>query len=175
MQRLVASTGESALLGCLREDCAFEYVEKVVTPQPLRVDVDLGIPRPLHSTSTGQVLLAFSPPDLMRSLLDKPGNGLGAGERAALLTTIAQVRARGYAMVSDAKSSYAFGVAAPIRDGRGDLVAALNVTAPSARFHQASEKVTREVVLAAAAITQELAGYGMVLERADVGGEVVNG
>lgn len=165
MQRLVASTGESSLLGCLRADFAFEYVEKVVTPQPLRVDVDLGIPRPLHSTSTGQIFLAFSPPDLMHRLLDKLGTELSASERSTLLTNVAQVRARGYAMVSDAKSSYAFGVAAPIRDGRGDIVAALNVFAPSARFHPASDKVIREVVLAAAEITQELASYGIASER----------
>ena len=159
MHRLVAATGESALLARLREDLSIEYIEKVVSPQPVRVDVELGVPRPVDSTSSGQVLLAFASAESGDRLLAHAFAGLDPKRRQILVETLAQVRVRGFAMVSHASSTYSFGVAAPIRDGTGNVVAALNVTAPSARFHQASDRVTREVVLCAATISRELSGY----------------
>jgi DNA-binding IclR family transcriptional regulator len=79
-------------------------------------------------------------------------------EVATLQETLQQVRNRGFATVSDAHSAYAYGAAAPIRDVRGVVIAAINVTAPSARFHPASDQVVKEVVRAAASISNELSG-----------------
>jgi DNA-binding IclR family transcriptional regulator len=159
MQQLVDATGESALLGRLRDGMTLEYVEKVVTPDALRVDVELGVPRPLHSTSTGQVLLANSPELLVTQYLARMEPEMGPEFVAALRQTLSQVRTRGFAMVSDPRSAYAFGAAAPIRGIDGQIIAALNVSAPAARFHSASDHVIRELVTVASAISSRLSSH----------------
>lgn len=159
MEQLVQRTGESALLGHLHDAHSLEYIEKVVTSDALRVDPELGVPRPLHSTSTGQVLLAHAEENTVQACLTRLQETIGHADVQALRQTLAQVRARGFAMVSDPGSGYAFGVAAPIRDGSGEVVAALNVSAPAARFHASSEQVIRDLVAAASAISDRLARY----------------
>lgn len=159
MEQLVQRTGESALLGHLRDGHSLEYIDKVVSSDVLRVDPELGVPRPLHTTSTGQVLLAHASESLVKACLDRLQQTIGRTEVQSLRQTLAQVRARGFAMVSDPGSGYAFGVAAPIRDGSGEVVAALNVSAPAARFHASSDQVIRDLVAAASAISDRLARY----------------
>jgi DNA-binding IclR family transcriptional regulator len=159
MEQLVQRTGESALLGHLRDGHSLEYIDKVVSSDALRVDPELGVPRPLDSTSTGQVLLAHAPETLVMACLERLQQTVGATGVQSLRQTLSQVRARGFAMVSDPGSGYAFGVAAPIRDGSGEVVAALNVSAPTARFHASSDQVIRDLVAAASAISDRLARY----------------
>lgn len=159
MEQLVQRTGESALLGHLRDAHSIEYIHKVVSSDALRVDPELGQPRPLHSTSTGQVLLAHARDPMRQACLAGLQATLDRAGLKALQLTLDQVRARGFAMISDPGSGYAFGVAAPIRDGSGEVVAALNVSAPAARFHASSERVIRDLVAAASAISDSLARY----------------
>jgi DNA-binding IclR family transcriptional regulator len=159
MEQLVQRTGESAVLGHLRDAHSIEYIDKVVSSDALRVDPELGRPRPVHSTSSGQVLLAHAQEPTVQACLARLEETIGSAGVQALRQTLVQVRARGFAMISDPGTGYAFGVAAPIRDGSGEVIAALNVSAPAARFHAASERVIRDLVAAASAISDGLARY----------------
>lgn len=167
MRELSDRTGESALLGRMRDPHTLEYIEKAVSRDPLRVDPELGVPRPLHSTSTGQVLLAYAPESTLQACLAGLAATLDAQAVETLEQTLATVRTQGFAMISDPASTYAFGVAVPIRDASGEVVAALNVSAPAARFHAAREHVIRELVSVASSINEHLTraanGYGSPL------------
>lgn len=156
MQRVAQETGESAFLAVPVHDWQVRYVEKVVSENPLRYDIPLGTQRPAHSTSVGRVLLAEMPDDMLQRYL--------ASERVAKVTpktvtdprkimaAIERVRRDGCALISDSSVVGASGVAAPIRDPSGAVLASLCVIAPSARFAAAAESITRIVCDAAARI-----------------------
>jgi DNA-binding IclR family transcriptional regulator len=71
---------------------------------------------------------------------------------------IAQVRERGYAVVSDTNSPGAAGAAAPIFDGNGMVIAALNLSAPTSRFDAVLKKAAPALLRAAHGLTRSLAG-----------------
>ena len=104
----------------------------------IRVADWVGKSAPAHCTSAGRVLLLDHDPAGLEALF----GGVGfpaAGPRAPdtvgeLAARIAVDRARGYALVDEEFEAGLVGVAAPIRDARGRIVAALNVSAPKFRF-----------------------------------------
>jgi DNA-binding IclR family transcriptional regulator len=89
---------------------------------------------PLHLSSSGQVLLAHGPTALQRRVL------AGKLERYtpatvtspdALADALERVRRQGYALLAGHVHEDATGVAVPVRDGLGAVVAALSVIVPN--------------------------------------------
>ncbi len=89
---------------------------------------------PLHISSSGVVLLASAPAELQERLLSRP---LEARTPATvtdpdrLAATLEQVRRQGYALLPGHVHPDATGVAVPIRNGLGEVVAALSVIVPN--------------------------------------------
>jgi DNA-binding IclR family transcriptional regulator len=160
MARLAEVTGESVFLGVRRDRDAFEYVDKVVGLHELRCDAELGQARALHASSVGLVLLAFDDAGALDGYLD--GGRMPAVtpntivDRARLRKELAVVRRQGYAVTRDTNAIGASGVAAPILGPRGNVLAALNVTTPTARFDAGRERATRELLRATSSITAML-------------------
>ncbi len=71
---------------------------------------------------------------------------------------IAAARRAGYAIVREEFEPGLVAVAAPIRDARGHVVAALNVSAPSFRFAQRLEAAAPRVVEAAETLSAAIGG-----------------
>lgn len=158
MQALAASSGESSFLGIAASDSSVTYITKVVSAHEVRCDGDLGVAWPIHSTSAGLALLAFQPAELTERYLQR-----GKLERLTAQTIVdarqlrrelAQIRARGYAVVRDTSSPGASGVAVPIFDAGGVVIAALNVSAPTARFEPVLKKVTPALIRAAEGLSR---------------------
>lgn len=96
---------------------------------------------PLHSTSTGKVLLAFAPTTLRQSVLASPLERFTDStivDPAMLRAELEAVRERGWAGADCEWEGDATAVAVPVRGATGGVVAALSVTAPHFRM-QASE------------------------------------
>jgi IclR family transcriptional regulator, pca regulon regulatory protein len=160
MESLAHVTGESSFLGVARDDSNVEYISKVVSSHEVRCDAELGQPRPMHSTSVGLVMLAFQAAEkterfLLRGKLERVTSQTVSDPRQ-LRREIALVRERGYAVVSDTNSAGAAGVAAPIFDGNGMVIAALNVSAPTSRFDPVVKKAAQALVRAAAGLSRSL-------------------
>lgn len=86
-----------------------------------------------HATSSGRVLLAGLPPEEVRALyagIDLAGPGPGSRARTVddLLAEIALAHRRGWALVEEEWEAGRIGAAAPVRDFRGQIVAAINAT-----------------------------------------------
>jgi IclR family KDG regulon transcriptional repressor len=108
---------------------------------------------PAHCTSAGRALLLDHAPASLRALLGEAELG-GAGPRAPrdvdeLARRIATARRRGYATVDDEFEPGLVGAAAPVRDFRGRIVAALNVSAPKFRLGRRLDAAGREIRAAA--------------------------
>ncbi len=89
---------------------------------------------PLHISSSGVVLMAYGPQELQDRVLARPL----AGRTPATITTpdrlratLEQVRRQGYALLAGHVHPDASGIAVPVRNGLGQVVAALSVIVPT--------------------------------------------
>ena len=135
-------TGEAVLLAVLASDKqAVLYVDKVENPQHrIRYSVGLGERRPLHSTSTGRIFLAYMPEEQSREVLASieltrftPAT---ITSKRALLRELEQIRAQGFCINSDQSEVGRSSVAAPIFDYNKEVVAACALGGP----HRSREK-----------------------------------
>jgi DNA-binding IclR family transcriptional regulator len=89
---------------------------------------------PLHISSSGLVFLAYGPADLTERVLARPLERYTAATITSpqrLRATLDQVRRQGYALLAGHVHEDATGIAVPVRDGLGQVVAALSVIVPN--------------------------------------------
>src|SRR5580658_8428110 len=135
MEKLVAGTHESSSIAQL-DGSDIVYVARVAVPKIIALAVTIGTRFPAMQTSLGKVLLAALPPGEAERVLAEPSrSGItarwqpGPDERAAMLR---QVRARGWALTDEELAAGIRAVAAPLRDGDGQVIASLNVNTHAA-------------------------------------------
>jgi len=135
MEALVARTRESSSIAQL-DGSDIVYVARVAVPKIITLAVTIGTRFPAMQTSLGKVLLAAMPPgEAERQLAEPSRSGIAArwqpdqAERAAELRT---VRARGWSLTDEQLALGIRSVAAPLRDGSGQVMAAMNVTVHAA-------------------------------------------
>jgi IclR family pca regulon transcriptional regulator len=132
MEALVAKTNESTSIAQL-DGSDIVYVARVAVPKIVTLSVTIGTRFPALQTSLGKVLLAALPDDEVDAVLAEPSrSGItpawqpSRAERAAALR---EVRARGWAITDEQLAPGIRSVAAPLRDGSGAVIAAMNVNA----------------------------------------------
>jgi IclR family pca regulon transcriptional regulator len=135
MRALVARTNESCSVAQL-DGSDIVYVARVAVPKIVGLSVQIGTRFPALATSLGKVLLAALPQAKLESVLAQPTrSGLVArwqpevAERDAVLR---DVRAQGWALTDEQLTLGIRSVAAPLRDGSGRVIAALNVNTHAA-------------------------------------------
>jgi len=135
MEGLVARTRESSSIAQL-DGPDIVYVSRVAVPKIIALAVTIGTRFPAMPTSLGKVLLAALPLETAEQVLAVPSrSGVtarwqpGRAERAAELR---EVRARGWSLTDEQLAAGIRSVAAPLRDGDGRVIAALNVTVHAA-------------------------------------------
>src|SRR5215210_2945648 len=135
MERLVGRTGESTSIAQL-DGSDIVYVARVAVPKLIPRGVSIGTRFPAPPTSLGKVLLAgLAPQDLDRALAEPSRAGVRARwepKRAELDAVLRDVRAKGWALTDEQLAPGIRSVAAPVRDGDGRVVAAMNVTVHAA-------------------------------------------
>ncbi|MFL6121300.1 IclR family transcriptional regulator C-terminal domain-containing protein [Actinophytocola sp.] len=135
MESLSAATNESCSVAQL-DGSDIVYVARVAVPKIVALAVQIGTRFPALQTSLGKVLLAALDSTEVDAVLAEPTrSGLvprwqpAREERDAELR---EVRARGWALTDQQLALGIRSVAAPLRDGSGRVVAALNVNTHAA-------------------------------------------
>ena len=135
MEALVAKTHESSSIAQL-DGSDIVYVARVAVPKIIALAVTIGTKFPAMQTSLGKVLLAGLPFEQVDAVLAQPSrSGITARwqpdpqEREAALR---EVRARGWSLTDEQLALGIRSVAAPMRDGEGRVIAAMNVTVHAA-------------------------------------------
>ena len=135
VEALVATTGESSSIAQL-DGSDIVYVSRVAVPKIITLAVQIGTRFPALQTSLGKVLLADLAPDALDAVLAEPSrSGLTPRwqpSRRERDEALREVRARGWALTDEQLAPGIRSVAAPLRDGTGRVVAALNVTVHAA-------------------------------------------
>ncbi|MDP4690364.1 MAG: IclR family transcriptional regulator [Candidatus Nanopelagicales bacterium] len=139
------------------------YVERRESPQTLRLFGRVGHRNSAHCTSTGKVLLAALPPEVLEATLHgwrlERKTPYTITDPRALRSGLEEVRHRGWAENIGESELGAASIAAAIRDERGDVVAALSIVGPVQRLGSDSlRRFARPVVDASLAVSRRL-GY----------------
>ncbi|MBN9427043.1 MAG: IclR family transcriptional regulator [Burkholderiales bacterium] len=161
MQGLLQRSRETVHLSVLDQD-EVVYLHKLDSPEPVRAYSQIGGRAPACCVATGKAMLAFESADLQQALSRRlvrhsPRSIVDAGE---FLREMERVRTQGYAVNRGEWRESVCGVAAPIRDPAGRVVAAIGVSGPAERLRPSLFKALGQDVIAAAAAVEHDYGGG---------------
>lgn len=169
LEALRAATGETVHLSVLEPSGEIVYVAKVTSAKSIGVQTRLGQLSPGWCTATGRALLAFHD-EVVQRLLAGPlekRTPRTVTEPAKLRKLLLQVREQGYAVTVAENHPEMGGVAAPVRDHTGSVVAAAGVAVPAYRMtDEAVAAMVPAVCRAAGEISQALGYEGRSLTGA---------
>lgn len=137
LEQLVAEVHESSSVSVLDgEDIV--YVARVPTSRIMTVSINVGTRFPAVVTSMGRVLLAWAPDEALDGCLDRAPlprpTARTLSSARAVRAELAKIRAQGYAIVDQELEEGLRSIAAPIRDGGGQVIAAVNLSAHASRI-----------------------------------------
>jgi len=161
LRELLEKTGETVQLGIV-DQASVLYVYEMESRRAIRMAAAVGARAPLHCTAVGKVLLAFQSPDYVKELADR---GLTRytdhtiTKREDLLALLKDVRARDCAIDDEESEIGLRAIAAPVRNQRGAVIAALGVAAPVQRMTKKVMQNSIPVVVATANAVSQRLGY----------------
>jgi DNA-binding IclR family transcriptional regulator len=159
MEELVEISGETCFLGVVDRQQVL-YLAAVHSPQPVRPAARPGFRNPLHCTGIGKVLLSGMTDADALELLAVPLERRTENtitEPEDVLTHVAGVRERGYAIDEIENEEGVRCVAAPVRDHTGSVIAGISVSAPAYRFSPEDvRRLAPEVVRVSAELSRRL-------------------
>ncbi|MFG5408303.1 IclR family transcriptional regulator C-terminal domain-containing protein [Piscinibacter sakaiensis] len=131
MRTLGEETGETVNLSIL-EGLSVVYIETIESPMPIRSDTAIGARAPAHAVATGKALLAFQYEGYLARHADelRSFTPTTLATLPALKDELARVRREGHAINHGEWHHSVGGVAAPLFDGLGRLVAAVGISGP---------------------------------------------
>jgi DNA-binding IclR family transcriptional regulator len=137
LQELNRQTRETIHL-TVRHGLSAVYVEKLDSPEQLRIHSRIGAAVPLYCTAVGKVMLAHMPDDERSNVLPQLGlkrlTPNTVGNLQELEAELYRVRKNGYACDLEEHEPHIRCVAAPIWDHTGIVNASLSITAPVVRM-----------------------------------------
>jgi IclR family transcriptional regulator, KDG regulon repressor len=150
LQELNRRTRETVHL-TVRHALSAVYVEKLDSPEPLRIHSRIGASVPLYCTAVGKVLLAHMPETELEKILDqleiKRLTANTVGNLQELQTQLQRVRKNGYACDLEEHEAHIRCIAAPIWDHAGSVNASLSVTGPAVRLSNARLRQIAPLIL----------------------------
>lgn len=161
LERLMAETDETVHVSVLDDSGCIVYVSKVEAPRSIRVQTQIGQVSPAWCTATGRSLLAFHAEVAERVLSGPlaPRTEKTVTDPKKIRAALREVAERGYAVTRAENHLEMGGIAAPVRDHSGAVVAAIGIGIPV--FRMSRDLVTRcipSVVRAADAVSAALGG-----------------
>lgn len=163
MRKLAAETKETVKIG-VPSGPDVVVLAAIESPFQLHTRGDAGLRAPLYCTGLGKAILSALPDDVIadvvaaRSLRAMTPNTIT--DTAALLTEIQGIRRRGYAIDEEEHETGVVCAAAPITASAQGIKAALSVSAPASRMHEAELKACAKLVARTSRqITDSLRGF----------------
>ena len=153
LEKLMVDAGETVHLAVLDPSDGIVYVSKVDSPQSLRVQTRIGQLNPAYCTATGRVLLAFNMEVAERVLDGKLAarTPKTVTDPRRIRSALEDVRMKGYAVTRGENHPELAGIAAPVRDHSGEVIAACGLGIPAFRMDRAHIERSIPLVLAAGA------------------------
>lgn len=142
MRTLSVTLQDSISLGVL-EGAYVRYVARAPFRRIISTEIDIGTLLPAHATSMGKLLLAqLTDSDVRAVYRDNPPQRFTPKtitDIDTLVDRLAEIRERDVAVVDEELEPGLWGIAVPVRDGTGSVIAALSASVPLAREPRATE------------------------------------
>lgn len=156
LRELCDEADESVQLAIL-QGTDIVYIDKADSRHPLRATTTVGGRVPAYTVSTGKALLAYTSGTAGMRFPLKRFTASTLATRELLEHEFAQILEAGYAINRGEWREGVWGIAAPIRDMHGSIVAAVDVWGPELRFRGTSTtRLARQVMACAADISHAL-------------------
>lgn len=134
------------------------YIDRMDTPKPTVNITKVAERLPAHAASAGHVLMAHATPEVQEAFLASRFTRHTAGtitDPKAMRRLLAQVRQQGYAVAVSGIIEPSSGVAVPVENPRGDVIATVGVVTPAGEENLPS--TVPALKAAAAEVTRALA------------------
>ncbi len=166
MQDISANTRETSTIG-IYENGEVMYVYKVDGTYEVRTNTDIGRRRPAYCVAAGKAMLAFLTPATVAhaAVHMKKHTTRTIPNVTKLREQLTEIRKDGYAVNWGEWVESVRGIAAPIFDASGTVIAALNLSIPAERLDK--KAVTRLAPLVISTATQISRGLGYTGARRD--------
>jgi DNA-binding IclR family transcriptional regulator len=159
MEQLRAATGETVQVAVL-DGREVVYIERLDSPNTLRLFLEVGRRNWAHCTGTGKLLLAYLSPDELDALLEGwelpriTEHTITDPER--LREELKEIRSRGYAQNREESEIGVVSLSGPIRDATGRIRAALSVAGPTPRMDPLLDRIILAIQEMAAEASRRL-------------------
>jgi IclR family KDG regulon transcriptional repressor len=140
MDRLAARTGEMVALTVYDEQ-EVVCIEKIETRHSVRLALEVGERRPAHAGASSKILMAYLPDGERQAIIRDRGlpqlcpNTITENDRLA--AELDRIRRQGYALSIEETDPGAWGIATPVWDRNGVVIAAIGVAGPIQRYTDA--------------------------------------
>lgn len=161
LNKLVLETGESAHIAVKNKKKVL-YLNKQIGPYYSNIQTLTGSINPVHATSSGKALLAYSPEDVIEEIIS---DGLEAYTEHTITNPIQlrseleKIRKLGYANSLEELAIGNFSISAPVFNYEGEIVCAISIVGPMSRLTK--EKLPRfnRLIVRSAKEASERLGY----------------
>lgn len=161
LNKLVLETGESAHIAVKNKKKVL-YLNKQIGPYYSDIQTLTGSINPVHATSSGKALLAYSPEDVVEEII---ADGLEAYTEHTITNPIQlrseleKIRKLGYANSLEELVIGNFSISAPVFNYEGEIVCAISIVGPVSRL--TNEKLARfnRLIVRSAKEASERLGY----------------
>jgi DNA-binding IclR family transcriptional regulator len=158
MEELAQALGETVHLSVL-DDHEVVYVHKVDSDHPVRAYTQIGGRAPAHCVATGKAMMAHRTRGWLCAAASRlrPFTRNTITDRNAFLHEMQQVRRDGFAMNFGEWRPDVHGLAAPVLDATGTVIAAVGISGPARRLDRLRlVELSPSVLDAARALSSEL-------------------
>jgi len=139
MEQLWKITGETINL-YVRKDTNRMCVAEMVSPQPLKYAVGVGVLVPLYAGSPGKLLMAYLPEKELEKIMSRlnmtPLTKKTIVNPKKFLEELQKIKKRGWATSFGERIEGVSCLSVPIRNYTGEVVASLNILAPYVRLNE---------------------------------------
>jgi IclR family transcriptional regulator, KDG regulon repressor len=148
LRRLVERTGETAHLAIF-DQTEIVYLDKVESPNPVRAYTAVGDRAPAYCTASGKALLAYQDEAAIAAVAQTMTQRTPSTitELGALQKEMDAVRRRGFATNVGEFQPNVAGIAAPVRNAHGEVLAAIGIAGPLDRLRPRKIKALAPVVI----------------------------
>jgi DNA-binding IclR family transcriptional regulator len=162
LKELAKKCNETVHLAIL-EDTNVLYLAKEESSQTIRMISYVGRRGPLHCTALGKVLLAFLPLEERGELLDRlelfrlTENTIT--DRVQLETELNTIIEKGFAMDREENEKDVRCLAAPVKNYKGRVIAAVSISSPAYRVNKENQNHLKEYLITACQKISSRLGY----------------
>ncbi|WP_312288548.1 IclR family transcriptional regulator [Terrisporobacter sp.] len=135
LQKLYEECNETVNLGVVIGDDII-YLDKIMTKEPLRIDLEIGKKVPVYCSSLGKSMLAFSNSMNLNTIKFEKFTNKTISSIEELIKEVESIKENGYAFDDEEYIEYLSCISVPIKNKEGIAIASISIAIPTIRLDE---------------------------------------